>query len=98
MLSVPVEELAEAERIPVPTVYDRLRRAREIHRVRLYRRTDIRAALAAAGFSARLQTSYGRCALPAGDMVALALPRRRDAIPDAAARRGPAPRPGTARI
>jgi SAM-dependent methyltransferase len=50
----------------------RLRRADETHRVRVYRRAEMRCGLVDAGFSVRLQRSYGTYRLPAGDVVAVA--------------------------
>lgn len=58
----------------VRTIAGRVRRARETHRVRIYRRTEIADALARAGFRARMSRSYGRYRLPSGDVVVIATP------------------------
>jgi 2-polyprenyl-3-methyl-5-hydroxy-6-metoxy-1,4-benzoquinol methylase len=49
-----------------------VRGSRETHRVRIYRRAEIRAALARAGFSVRTSRSYGRYRLLPGDVVVVA--------------------------
>jgi SAM-dependent methyltransferase len=60
----------------------RVRRAsRETHRVRVYRRGDVREALARAGFRVRMSRAYGRHRVLPGDVVVVA--RRDDDRPSA---------------
>ncbi len=47
----------------------------ETHRVRIYPRAEMRAALEEAGFAVRMGRSYGRYRLPPGDVVAMAVKR-----------------------
>lgn len=56
----------------VRTVSGRVRRAREIHRVRIYSCREIAGALARAGFRVRMSKSYGRYRLRPGVVVAIA--------------------------
>jgi SAM-dependent methyltransferase len=58
----------------------RLRRSREIHRVRIHSRAEIASMLSAAGFSVRMRRSYGRHRLMAGDVAVIA--ERRERRPD----------------
>lgn len=48
------------------------RRAQETHRVRIYTRSAVARALAAAGFTASMSRSYGRYRLMAGDVAVIA--------------------------
>jgi SAM-dependent methyltransferase len=50
----------------------RFRRANETHTIRIHSRRAIRDALVRAGFSARMSRSYGRHALPPGDVAVVA--------------------------
>jgi len=54
------------------TVGRRVRRATEIHRVRVYTRAAVRRALIGAGFSVQMSRSYGACRLMAGDVAVVA--------------------------
>jgi SAM-dependent methyltransferase len=58
--------------VVVRTVGRRVRHATETHCVRVYDRTDLRNALAHAGFSVRMSRSYGACRLMAGDVAVIA--------------------------
>ena len=52
----------------------RTRGSREVHRVRVYSRAEMRAALAGAGFTVRMAQAYGRHRLLPGDFVVIATP------------------------
>lgn len=53
------------------------RRSQEVHRVRIYPRRTVAQALGAAGFTARMARSYGKCRLMAGDVTVVARKSRR---------------------
>jgi len=52
------------------------RRSQETHRLRLYRSSDIAAALRGAGFAVRVLRAYGRMSLPSGNAAFVATKRR----------------------
>jgi hypothetical protein len=53
-------------------VNGRLRRSRETHRIRVYTRRQMAAALRRAGFAVTMRRSFGRCRLIAGDLAVVA--------------------------
>ena len=58
--------------VVVRTIGSRVRRATEIHQVRVYGRAQIRRALEHAGFSVTISRSYGRYRLMTGDAAVIA--------------------------
>ena len=56
----------------VRTIGKKIRRSRETHRVRVYSRREMSAALRDAGFLASMSRHYGRCRLMRGDVAVIA--------------------------